>query len=240
MQQQEPRKKVSVGEALEAMKGQAPPTPSRAASSIVGQGAAYWLESLLEGATRRQTDLYEAIRENPSAQAQMFRRDLRVVGDLSIPSGSMQEVRQPRTPRPPRQGAVGLRERFANVGHLELIEARLESVGAPRQEIPAQNPVDEALRSVSSRFQEVSTLDLAAFYAVEEVGARPAAEARPPAPGTVSLSRFAGVSSMDVLGGIELLEVRQQAADDLPKRRLKTNPNIRKMFQQNSDDLEQP
>jgi hypothetical protein len=235
--QQQPRKKVSVGEALESMRGKAAPA-APAKTSIVGLGASYWLESLLEGASRRQADLYESIRDNPSAQAQMQRRDLRVVGDLQIPSAAMEEVRQPKPPPEPRR-AKGLRERFGSIGSLYLDSNRLEVIAtdAPVQQVYTE-PGEAAVRSVASRFSQVSSLDLASFYAVEEVGTRPHVESQPSTPGTVSLSRFNGITTVDLQGGLELLEVRQQpVADDLPKRRLRTNPNIRKMFQQN-DELE--
>jgi hypothetical protein len=219
------------------MRGKAAPA-APAKTSIVGLGASYWLESLLEGASRRQADLYESIRDNPSAQAQMQRRDLRVVGDLQIPSAAMEEVRQPKPPPEPRK-ARGLRERFGSIGSLYLDSNRLEMIAteAPVQKIPS-DPVEAAVKSVSSRFSQISSLDLASFYAVEEVGGKPHVEASPSAPGSVSLSRFNGISTVDLAGGLELLEVRQQqTVDELPKRRLRTNPNIRKMFQQN-DELE--
>lgn len=233
----QPRKKVSVGEALESMRGKAAPA-APAKTSIVGLGASYWLESLLEGASRRQADLYESIRDNPSAQAQMHRRDLRVVGDLQIPANSMQEVRQPKPP-PETRKAKGLRERFGTIGSLYLDSNRLEMIATapPVQEI-LKDPVEAAVKSVSSRFSQVSDLDLASFYAVEEVGSKASVETIPSTPGSISLSRFSGISTVDLAGGLELLEVRQEApVDDLPKRRLRTNPNIRKMFQQN-DELE--
>lgn len=235
--QQQPRKKVSVGEALESMRGKAAPA-APAKTSIVGLGASYWLESLLEGASRRQADLYESIRDNPSAQFQMQRRDLRVVGELEIATNSMEEVRQPK-PAPQPKKAKSLRERFGSIGSLYLDSNRLEVIAteAPVQKV-STDPVEAAVKSVSSRFSQVSNLDLASFYAVEEVGGKPHVEAAPSAPGTVSLSRFNGISTVDLQGGLELLEVCQQApVDDMPKRRLRTNPNIRKMFQQN-DELE--
>lgn len=235
--QQQPRKKVSVGEALESMRGKAAPA-APAKTSIVGLGASYWLESLLEGASRRQADLYESIRDNPSAQFQMQRRDLRVVGELQIATNSMEEVRQPKPPPQPKK-AKSLRERFGSIGSLYLDSNRLEVIAteAPVQKV-STDPVEAAVKSVSSRFSQVSSLDLASFYAVEEVGGKAHVEAAPSTPGTVSLSRFNGISTVDLQGGLELLEVRQQAAvDDVPKRRLRTNPNIRKMFQQN-DELE--
>ncbi len=219
------------------MRGKAAPA-APAKTSIVGLGASYWLESLLEGASRRQADLYESIRDNPSAQAQMHRRDLRVVGDLQIPAAAMEEVRQPKPPPEPRR-ATGLRERFGSIGSLYLDSNRLEVIAteAPVQQVYT-DPGEAAVRSVASRFSQVSSLDLASFYAVEEVG-RPQVESQQANPSTVSLSRFNGITTVELQGGLELLEVRQQpAADDLPKRRLRTNPNIRKMFQQN-DELEQ-
>ncbi|MEW6281285.1 MAG: hypothetical protein AB1758_21925 [Candidatus Eremiobacterota bacterium] len=232
MQDQQQRKKVSVGEALERMRESQPAQAPK--TSIVGLGAAYWLESLIEGATRRQADLFESIRENPSAQAQMQRRDLRVAGELSVPASQIQEIRQPKAARPTRP-ATGLRERFANVGELRLDNVKLELVATERK--APLTPAEEAVESVVSRFQDVSTLDLAAFYAVEEVGSKPQPEAKPPSPGTVSLSRFPGISEFDIhAGSIEMVEVRQAPVDELPKRRLKTNPNIRKMFQQNDPD----
>jgi hypothetical protein len=224
-QQEQPRKKVSVGEALEAMRGSSAPAAAPK-TSIVGLGAAYWLESLMEGATRRQADLFESIRDNPSAQAQMSRRDLRVAGEINISQGAIQEIRQPRPARP--KGSIGLRERFASIGELRLDNVKLELVAKK-----GDRPAGKTNESVISRFGDVGTLNLAANYAVEEVGAAPPQAVAPTSPGTVSISRFPGVSEFNV-GEIEIMEVRQEPSkDEGPKRRLKTNPNIRKMFQQN-------
>lgn len=94
----QPQKRVSVGEALEALrkkkaeKEQNAPPPAPMPSKPAFIPPSFWMDNLQDGVQRSRDKLYETIAENPQAATAMGRRDFAVTESFVIPAEMLLEI----------------------------------------------------------------------------------------------------------------------------------------------------
>lgn len=98
MSEKDDKKKVSIGDALEAIRsGKSTGAPNKVLSQAprrrMGRATAtFWIRNLQESIERRVDHLYTSIRDDPGARAQMSRRDFYATERFTIPADIVQEV----------------------------------------------------------------------------------------------------------------------------------------------------
>lgn len=102
MEDQGPEKKVSIGDALDAIrsgrnlpaeaKASGPKLPAAGTFEYQRVSPSYWLQNLQEGIQRSRDQLYDSIAVDPKAANGMARRDLHVSESFFVPSEWIDEV----------------------------------------------------------------------------------------------------------------------------------------------------
>ncbi len=216
--------KVSIGEALEAIRsGKQIAVPQKALSAKparrMGKAtAAFWVRNLQESVQRRMDMLYDTIRDDPGAMAQMKRRDFFSSERFAIPLDAITgvvEVSPGEPPPPPRPLAT-----FSDLDGVDPKSTSLDQVsksGEVRTRALAEG-------EFADRHQQLEKLDLSGHLQT------PSAPPPPPAQGG---DRFAPSSTFET-GRWIIEEIR--AAPKTRGKKLKVNPLIRKMFEKRGEE----
>lgn len=211
-QEKKEKKKVSIGEALETLRGGGPAVPKKAITQAprrrMGRPtAAFWIRNLQESIQRRIDHLYDSIREDPGARAQMLRRDFYASERFVIPTGVLQEVAH--IP----EGSTRPETRVARFSDLDKLDIRS---GSDLKQVERSAPV-----TISQTGAEQLRDGIDDIKGLEVDKTQPGQTAR-----------FGHVGKMD-MGQLVFEEVKVE-----PKQRpkkLKVNPMIRKMFERRSE-----
>ncbi|MBI3928271.1 MAG: hypothetical protein HY319_22195 [Armatimonadetes bacterium] len=176
MAQDKKKKKVSIAEALETIRGGGTTGKSalaRAPQRRAGRPtAAFWLKNLLESVERRQDQLFESVRSDPGARAHMFRRDFHASEQIYVPFDQLEEyLHQPATvhiqkKEKPRGQILS---RLQQMDKIDLSGDQVKSgiaTVASRLKDPAQEEDDDGLLG---RFTGIENVELGQGLVFEEV-----------------------------------------------------------------------
>lgn len=218
--------KVSIGEALEAIKsGKKIAVPKKAMAAKpkrrVGRAtAAFWVKNLQESVERRMDLLYDGIRDDPGALSQMKRRDFYSSERFTIPLNAVSSVVEvtPGEPPPPMKPIAT----FGDLDSVDLGQVSPESVPKSGQ-VQSQAVANGEF---AGKTDQLGKLDLSGHLS-EPSMQRPQ--------GGEGDDRFAPSSEFDT-GRWIIEEIR--ATPKERGKKLKVNPLIRKMFEKRSDSEE--
>lgn len=226
MSQDEQKKeggKVSIGEALEAIRsGKKLEVPKKAARAKptrrMGRAtAAFWVRNLQESVQRRTDLLYDTIREDPGAMSQMKRRDFYSSERFTIPLDAVTAVVEvtPGEPPPPMRAI----STFSDLDGVDLGEVSPEAV--PRSGRVSSQAVSNG--EFANQTDKLEKLDLSGHLEQQQLKR----------PSGANDQRFSGASDFDT-GRWIIEEIR--ATPKERGKKLKVNPLIRKMFEKRGDD----
>jgi len=218
--------KVSIGEALEAIKsGKKIAVPQKAMAAKpkrrVGRAtAAFWVKNLQESVERRMDLLYDGIRDDPGALSQMKRRDFYSSERFTIPLNAVSSVVEvtPGEPPPPMKPIAT----FGDLDSVDLGQVSPESVPKSGQ-VQSQAVANGEF---AGKTDQLEKLDLSGHLS-EPSMQRPQ--------GGEGDDRFAPSSEFDT-GRWIIEEIR--ATPKERGKKLKVNPLIRKMFEKRGDSEE--
>ncbi len=223
-QQDDGKGKVSIGEALEAIRsGKKVNVPKKATAAKPSRKmgrptATFWVRNLQESVQRRMDHLYDAIRDDPGAMSQMRRRDFFSSERFSIPLDAVSgvvEVTPGEPPPPPKPLST-----FQDLKGVDVGNVSPESV--PRSRTVNSTAVENG--ELAGRQSDLEKMDLSGHLRNEASGR--------PAPGQPNDPRFAASSNFDT-GRWIIEEIR--ATPRNRGKKLKVNPLIRKMFEKRGD-----
>lgn len=216
------KKKVSIGDALEAIRSG---KPTGAPKKMLAQTprrrmgrptAAFWIRNLQESIERRMDHLYTSIKDNPGARSQMMRRDFYATERFTIPVDVVQEVAELDSVTKQPIGPTTL-ARFTDVDQVQGDLSKVQRSAQIADHQTKNGQLAGALEGVGSEFL--------AGHLQSDSSQRKA--------GSLNANdRFGNVDNLD-LGPLIFEEVKC-APLHRPKK-LKVNPMIRKMFEKRND-----
>ncbi len=216
MEKEKEKKKVSIGDALDAIRSG---KPSKAPDKVINRvprrrmgraTAKFWIKNLQDSIARRMDHMYDSIREDPGARAQMMRRDFYASERFVIPANIVQEVVEV-SPDGQRTSRIA---KFSDIDKSDVSGADVERSGkVVDRQTGADKLADGSLESVN----------LEGHIKEEQPGSLDAH------------NRFGAVSMLET--GTLIIEEVKAAPKARPKK-LKVNPMIRKMFEKKADPPE--
>ena len=214
---EQPGGKISIGEALEAIRGKrsvslpkkAP--PAKPSQRVGRPTAAFWVRNLQDSVQRRSDMLYDSIRTDPGSQAAMGRRDFYSTERFTLPVDTITAVVEytPGEPIPPARPIAT----FADLAGVDVGNVSPEAV--PRSGQVSSRAV--ANGEMAGHTDQLARMDLSGHLQTETARPDPGDE-----------MRFLPSAAFET--GKWIIEEIRQA----PKARgksLQVNPLIRKMFE---------
>lgn len=216
-QGQEGKSKISIGEALEAIRGKRSVNlPKKAApakpSQRVGRPtAAFWVRNLQDSVQRRSDMLYDSIRQDPGSQASMGRRDFYSSEKFTLPVDTISAVVEytPGEPIPPPRPLAT----FSDLQGVDV--ARVSPEAVPRSGQVSSRAV--ANGELANQTEQLERMDLSGHLQTETARPEPGEE-----------MRFLPSAAFET-GKWIIEEIRQ--APRVRGKNLQVNPLIRKMFE---------
>lgn len=213
--------KISIGEALEAIRGKrsvnlpkkAP--PAKPSQRVGRPTAAFWVRNLQDSVQRRSDMLYDSIRQDPGSQAAMGRRDMYSSEKFTLPLDTISAVVEytPGEPIPPPKPLAT----FSDLQGVDVGNVSPEAI--PRSGHVSSRAV--ANGELANQTEQLAKMDLSGHLQTETARPDPGEE-----------MRFLPSSAFET--GKWIIEEIRQA----PKARgksLQVNPLIRKMFEKREE-----
>lgn len=209
--------KISIGDALEAIRGKRSVTlpkkapPAKPSQRVGRPTAAFWVRNLQDSVQRRADMLYDSIRQDPGSQAAMGRRDFYSSEKFTLPVDTISAVVEytPGEPIPPPRPLAT----FADLQGVDAANISPESL--PRSGQVSSRAV--ANGEFADQHEQLARMDLSGHLQTETARPDPGEE-----------MRFLPSAAFET--GKWIIEEIRQA----PKARgksLQVNPLIRKMFE---------